>query len=300
MHAALHLGAGTTAGPLTVFPIWTGAPVPRQRSYTTTLIGDGAVTERADGPSVGGVTVTHPGPKPLLLFEGTVFDRGWQHRTLVHDVLVPAGVSIEVPVACVEQGRWHGSTTQRASRRQVPLAVRGALRGIRQEAPTGGSSSGVDQGDVWRRVSRYERVHGGSATSSLVDVQDRASAAVEEMVRGLRPLYGQRGVLVGVGGHPVLLEVFDHPRTLAEQWDAILRAVALDVVGMPDVTTPGCRARAFVQRVRRLLREGDVYGPEIDGLDRRDDLVSVRTLALRGAELHLTALNVRHELVLAA
>lgn len=180
------------------------------------------MTEAAGGPSVGGVTVTNPGPRPLLLFEGTVLDGGWQHRALVHDVLVPAGVPLDVPVACVEQGRWHGSTTQRTSRRQVPLAVRGALRGIRREVAAGTRSTGVDQGDVWRRVSRYERVYGGSATSSLVDVQDRAAREVDALVAGLRPLYGQRGVLVGVAGHPVLLEVFDHPRTLAEQWDAIV------------------------------------------------------------------------------
>jgi len=300
MNATLHLGAGTMAGPLTVFPIWTDAPVARRRPYATTLADGGAVTEAAGGPSVGGVTVTNPGPRPLLLFEGTVLDGGWQHRAIVHDVLVPAGVPLDVPVACVEQGRWHGSTTQRTSRRQVPLAVRGALRGIRREVAAGTRSTGVDQGDVWRRVSRYERVYGGSATSSLVDVQDRAAREVDALVVGLRPLYGQRGVLVGVAGHPVLLEVFDHPRTLAEQWDAIVRAVALDAVGVPEIPTPGYRARAFVQRVHRLVESDGLFMVEAAGLERRDDLVDVRMLALRGVDLHLAAVNVRHELLLAA
>ena len=158
----------------------------------------------------------------------------------------------------------------------------------------------MDQGDVWRRVSRYERVYGGSATSSLVDVQDRAAREVDALVAGLRPLYGQRGVLVGVAGHPVLLEVFDHPRTLAEQWTAILRAVALDAVGVPELPTPGYRARAFIQRVRRLVESDGLFVDQASGIERRDDLVDVRTLALRGVDLHLAAVNVRHELVLAA
>lgn len=297
----LHIGAGTTAGALTVFPIWTDAPFASHRHYTMTLRGRGAVTETAGGPTVGRVTITHPGPKPLLLLEGTVLDGGWQHRTLTRDVLVPAGATTDVEVACVEHGRWHGTTTQRASRRQVPLAVRGALRGIRTERhPSAKGPNVADQGDVWARVALYERLHGASATASLVDVQDRTAGRVDALFAGLRPLYGQRGVLVGVAGHPVLLEVFDHPRTLAEQWEPILRAVALDALAVPVVPTPGHRARAFVQRVQRV-RCGEEL-PSSEGVLRagRDDLADVRTLVLADLNLHLAAVNVRHHLVLAA
>ena len=92
----------------------------------------------------------------------------------------------------------------------------------------------------------------------------------------------------------------DHPRTLAEQWDAIVWAVALDAVGVPEIPTPGYRARAFVQRVHRLVESDGLFMVEAAGLERRDDLVDVRMLALRGVDLHLAAVNVRHELVLAA
>lgn len=303
MHSlpVLHLGAGTNAGPLTVFPIWTDAPVTRHRPYTTSLRGQGAVTETAGGPTVSRVTITHPGPKPLLLLEGTVLDGGWQHRTLTRDVLIPAGATTDVEVACVEHGRWHGTTTQRASGRQVPLAVRGALRGIRAEQHPGAQGPRVaDQGDVWARVARYERLHGASATSSLVDVQDRTAAQVDALIAGLRPLYGQRGVLVGVAGHPVLLEVFDHPRTLAEQWEPILRAVALDALAEPVIPTPGYRARAFVQRVQGVRWDEELPFSEAAEWVGRDDLVDVRALALADLNLHLAAVNVRHHLVLAA
>lgn len=295
---ALHVGAPTQAGALSVFPIWTDAPVTNPRPYTLSLRSGATVSELPDGPAVNHLAVTNPGPRPLLLLEGMLLDGGWQHRTLARDVLVAAGRSRTLEVMCVEQGRWHGAGAQRLGRATAPLAVRGALRGIRRQAPN--TPARADQHDVWTRVQRYERAHGASATGSLVDVQERTASLVGPIVAGARPLFGQRGVLIGVAGHPVLLEVFDHPRTLAEQWDAILTAVALDAIGAPYAPTPGYRARAFTARIQALALEPDDIGPAATTLAARDDLAAVRALTTPAGTVHAAALNVRHDLVLAA
>lgn len=299
----LHVGAPTRAGPLSVFPIWTDAPVAGPRLYTLTLRAGATVSELAGGPAVNHLAVSNPGPKQLLLLEGTLLDGGWQHRTLVRDVLVPAGASRTLEVMCVEQGRWHGTGAQRLRRAAAPLAVRGALRGIRRETPLTGRESGrgADQQDVWARVRRYERAHGASATGSLVDVQERTARLVEPIVHSVRPLFGQRGVLIGVAGHPVLVEVFDHPRTLAEQWTAVLTAVALDAVGAPYAPTPGYRARAFTARIQAMgLHVVDDEQAGATTREGRDDLAAVRALTTPAGVIHAAALNVRHDLVLAA
>jgi len=295
----LHVGAPTQAGPLSVFPIWTDAPVTSPRPYTLTLRAGAAVSELPDGPAVNHLAVTNPGTKPLLLLEGTLLDGGWQHRTLVRDVLVAAGESRTLEVMCVEQGRWHGAGAQRLGRATAPLAVRGALRGIRCE-DWNASARGADQHDVWARVQRYERAHGASATGSLIDVLERTASLVGPVVAGVRPLFGQRGVLLGVAGHPVLLEVFDHPRTLAEQWSAILTAVALDAIGAPYAPTPGYRARAFTARIQAMGLEAVAQEPLAVTRAGRDDLAAVRALTTPAGVIHAAALNVRHDLVLAA
>lgn len=295
----LHVGAPTQAGPLSVFPVWTDAPAPGPRPYTLTLRAGAAVSELPDGPSVNHLAVTNPGPKPLLLLEGMLLDGGWQHRTLVRDVLVAAGESRTVEVMCVEQGRWHGAGAQRLGRTAAPLAVRGALRGIRRDDPNA-HARGADQHDVWTRIQRYERAHGASATGSLVDVQERAASLVEPIIAGVRPLFGQRGVLIGVGGHPVLLEVFDHPGTLAEQWTAILTAVALDAIGAPYAPTPGYRARAFTARMQAMTLDAAAADEAAATIrEGRDDLAAVQALTTPTGMIHAAAMNVRHDLVLA-
>jgi len=300
----LHLGRGTQAGPLTIFPIWTEAPVMTHRPYTTTLRGSGAVTELPDHPEVSTLVVTQPGPKPLLMPEGALLSGGWQHRVLTRDVLIAAGTPVLLDVRCVEAGRWHGETTQSTERRAAPLAVRGALRGIRLDQPGAGeddrNSRSADQGDVWNRVAAYEHRFGAGPTSSLVDVQRRHEREVEKIVGGVRPLFGQRGVLVGVGGHPVLLEVFDHPRTLVELLGTIVASVALDAIGLKIAPTSNSRARQFVQRLQRAQLRATVREPGFTNRAGGDELVNVQSLDVAHSIVHVAALNVRHELVLAA
>ena len=300
----LHLGAPVVHGPLTVFPVWTDAPLAGRRRYTTATSRGATVAELPDGPSVGRLQVTHDGQRPRVLFGGMLLEGGWQHRVLLDDVAVARGGHQVVEVACVEQSRWGGSRAQRTGSRLAPIAVRGATHGLRMDSdpsPNGGAGRRADQGDVWRRVARYERLHGASATSSLVEVAGRLDDQVTALVALVRPLPGQRGVLIGIGGHPVLLEVFDHPRTLAEQWAGILGSVWMDGHAAPAVPTPGHRARAFVQRVSGAPLQATRQAGAGRGLSVEDgSLVSGRGLALGSTLVHAAVLNTRHELVLAA
>lgn len=294
----LHLGAPTVVGPLTLFPIWTDAPVPEAPVALDPPAG-ATVAELDDGPSVELLAAANPTAGAYALLEGTVVDGGWQHRVLVHSVLVAAGTTVQLPVRCVEQGRWHGDATQRVHTRRAPLGVRGAARGIRRDASP--SLRRADQGDVWSRVAAYERTYGASDTSSLVEVLDQAEVA--DVVRAAipAPLLGQRGVLVGVAGHPAVLEIFEHPGSLAQQWDALIDGLLRSTLHVPARVTPTRRARAFVDRLSgHELPRAEPAGAGVVA-SAEDDLVSVRALdTADGRTVHVAALNVRHDLVLAA
>lgn len=304
----LHVGSPTEAGPLTVFPVWTDAPVPARRIRTVPPKG-ARIREQADGSTVEALTLDNPGRKPFVLLEGTILVGGWQQRVLVHDVLVGAETTLELDVRCVEQGRWSGAGDHDTHRLSAPLAVRGALRGLRRDRPQRPASPDVgprfeaDQGDVWRRVARYERGMGvASATSSLVEVADRTGERLDEVLARVRPLPGQRGVLIGIGGHPALLEVFDDPRSLAERWAGLLGGVLLDAQLVAPAPTPGHRARSFARRVSGCpLAPTSRGGAGVVRANPDGGLASVAALTDGDdALLHLGALNARHDLVVAA
>jgi hypothetical protein len=245
----LHVGNPVVRGALTLFPVFRGDAV-AEPGY---VLHDPAltVTERAGTPVVDELVVTNTGARPGLVLAGELLTGGWQHRVAIRSVMVEPGRALVLPVRCVEQGRWAGGGAHAREGRRAPVTVRAA----------------TGQHEVWARVGGY----GASPTGSLLDTVAGREAAASALVAGLRPLAFQAGVLVGIAGRPVLLEVLDAPTALAAIWDGLLRAAALDAVGAPAVPTPGARARGFARAVRRAAAGGP--GPAPDLLTWRDRVV---------------------------
>ena len=283
----LHVGRGVTRGALTVFPVWNGDGGPR--GYSTRL-DKLVVGEDQAGPSVPGLVATYAGTKPALVLEGYLFEGGWQHRMAVSSVLLAPGQPSVVEVACVEHGRWGGAQRQAArGRRATPFVRSGA------SIPPDGQDR---QGEVWRRVETYVGRARGNATGSLVGHLDDVESDVRRTTAGLRPLAGQAGVVIGIAGQPVMVEVFDDPRTLREQFDSIIAAAGLDALGQPEVATPARRARRLVERLEAVQLMP--CGPAGVGtrLEARNEYVDASALTWRARTIHLRATNVRHPMLM--
>lgn len=281
----LHVGQGTTVGSLTLFPVWQDRTSTGTRRYD--LSADSLqVGEAEGGPSVPQVVATNTGAKPVLVLDGQLFEGGWQHRMTTRSTLVAAGARVQLDVACVEQGRWGGDRAQVTEGRRATTYVRS------------GFDEAGEQSEVWARVDGYG---GGSATGSLADRLSAPDDLAAWVLRQVRPLPGQTGVIVGIGGQPLALEAFDHPQTLREQFDAIVRAACLDAVGRPALATPGRRARRLIERLERtrLDQEPDGGQTSILGRARTNDL-DVMSLQLASRRLHLRATYRRHPILVGA
>lgn len=154
------------------------------------------------------------------------------------------------------------------------------------------------QSEVWARV---QGDGGSSATASLADRLSAPDEQASWMLKRVRPLPGQTGVIVGIGGQPLALEVFDHPQTLREQFDAIVRAACLDAFGRPALPTPGRRARRLVERLEKtqLGHEPDVGQSSKLGRARTTDLDAM-SLQQSYRRLHLRATYRRHPILIGA
>jgi len=276
----VHVGRPVTRGGLSLFPIWSGTAVtsPGYAVHAAEV----SVAERPDTPSVAELEVTNSGSKPALVLEGELLEGGWQHRVATQSALVAANAQVVLPVRCVEQGRWGNGGGGHARRgRHAPVVVRAA----------------EGQGAVWERVSRYEDRHGGTDTHSLLAATDRVEQAAAALVAGLSPLPFQTGVLIGIGGQPVSLEVFDSPRTLAQVWGGLVHAAAVDAVSAAPVATPGRRARRFAAQVATVAVAPEP-GAGLGASGRaRSPYVVLSVLVWRGRAVHIVAINPRHELV---
>ena len=271
----LHVGQGTHRGALTAFPVWTDAPA-AHRGYATGASAPVDVAERSGSPAVDQLVLTNRGDRPVLLLTGELLEGGWQTRALTATILLAPGLPSVQRVVCVEEGRWGGASTHARRARRAPAAVR-----ARFDAPHA-------QQEVWDRVRRYDAVAGSSDTGSLADRLDRTAPAARDLTHGLRPLAGQRGLLVGIAGRPAWLEVFDSGRTLTAHWAGLLHAATLDALGKPAIRTAGAAARSFAERVegtRHTAVHPAGLGQRLSG----GTLVRVDAVRWRGRTVHLSA-----------
>lgn len=281
----LHVGRGTTRSALTVFPIWAEAAHPISYSLDHNL----ARTSELPGQAqVGGLLVTNLGAIPLLLLEGQLLEGGRQHRMAARSILLAPGEPTRLDVVCVEQGRWAGPGHHTSRGRRASARVRAGLR------------TGAQQDEVWRRVNGYDQRYGPNGTASYLEHVERADREVRELVQGLRLFPGQVGVLVGVGGQPLFAEVFDSPRMLAHEFDEIVRAAAMDAVGLAPIETPGRRARRFIERARQVAARETGRAGLAEALTGRTEHVDLAGLSRSGHRLYTLLTNPRHELVLAS
>jgi hypothetical protein len=193
-----------------------------------------------------------------------------------------------------------------------------AIRGI-------GGDAAESQERVWNRVSRLERHYGSRSTNSLLDImadegvntraqrirQDSGShqkridpRVIHEISQfSKKPLPGQQGVMVGVAGHPVALEIHGNPDAFAAQYASILQAITLDASMLEFAPTSGRNARAFAEEILYTpLRAGSFTGATFTykGVGSLSDIRSIASVTHGAVPFHTAVINRKHELALAA
>ena len=305
----LHVGAGIQAGPVTAFPVWAAGPplplaVPRPKTVSVAEL---------EEPRIDTLTVTASGRLPVLLTEGTLLHGGWQTRVLARDAVIRPDERTTLETACVEAGRWGGGTAHAVTGR-VPVRVIGELRGVRRPESMR-RDRGDRQGRVWESVDRYQQQYGRRPTANLYEVMHddddeqpmrrryrQVYTALRELTRHQLP--GQSGIVIGVAGQPLFLELFASPALFARSLPSVMAGLAMDAAIFADEPTPARRARRFVERLMATPLEqqdevpnGSIFGASVGYLDVR--ALETR-LPERQATAHTLAINSRHDLVLAA
>ena len=253
-HNLEHVSVGrpVTRGHITLFPVY----VHGNRVNIPTGSEAGVVIGEKASAEVPTLEAENPTQQPVLLVDGEIVTGGWQTRVLNVSVLVAPNGRIDIPVSCVEQGRWHGG---RAFDRKAMFATRRVRRAKNATVANNLRSSGMkrtDQGMVWDAVSaelsRLE-VHAASGTleaaAARLEGGDTLGRAADEL-RRMGPLPEQCGVVITHGARVVSVEVFSSPEMLAAHWSAIVDAAILDAPVTEPTTRPSAsKVLRFLHRV---------------------------------------------------
>jgi len=158
--------------------------------------------------------------KPVVIFAGDTITGGKQNRFINISVWLSAGKVTELPVTCLEHGRWDpghaarfgaGRKADYALRSMVNFQVSEQRRRVHEFATAGAPAAhafAADQGEVWAEIGRREvRAGRRSGTAALHELW----AAEEHDARPLAAAFpcpdGATGLAAGVGGRLVALEL---------------------------------------------------------------------------------------------
>ncbi len=216
--------------------------------------------------------------EPVLILDGEQLVGARQNRMTNRSILLPAMSTMEIPVSCMEHGRWHFVSEEFAPAPQyAPAKVRRKpreteVRAMRDAAARGlGERSShrdlhLAQEAVWHEIGEMSSKLGGASDTGALDAlyashQDEMDRWLEAF--SLLPL--QVGLVAFMGNNPLGMDAVGSPGLFATLHRRILTGYVLDAMdGLePDTRTgrPPHRHRArtdlalqFVEAVRQAPR----------------------------------------------
>ncbi len=300
-----NLGMGSCAhtGRLTLIPLL--APGTRSTASPTYLLYQQAqearlisIEEVSKAGVVGELQVANRANQPVLLVEGEVLLGMKQTRVLNVTILVPAQTVLQVPVSCVESGRWRAVSEEATGKAAVHLApsVRAAKTVTVARSMRGARTFASDQQAVWAGVDSVLDGYGADAPSrSYADLSAADTTALTDVAKSIGPAPGQLGLLALVDSHVSCVDIFESPQVLTALWSGLIASYQAESLASHDREGWPSRARAkgAAWRWFRSIASGSIgVGPEI-GLGTHVTVVApgVEAAALvhDGQVVHLSA-----------
>jgi hypothetical protein len=189
------------------------------------------IREIADG-TVNSLTFVNSSPQPVFLLAGEVIIGGKQDRIIGRNTVIPGKTTQEVPVYCVEHGRWDGNDKRFTTAKAL---AHGRLRG---------RASYAAQQDVWNEVAaknRMRKTTNSSDTYRTVAKQqsDGTLGAMEKQVEGALakiPATDRArmiGYAVALNGAVVTVDLFGSPALFGKLETKLVRSYLTEAIDVP-------------------------------------------------------------------
>lgn len=294
--AELTLGEPATHRGLTVIPLTSEIG----GSFEYLLLEDGldrdlvTIREVSEGGSVPELTVENRSRLPLLIVDGEELVGAKQNRVANLTMLIPAAKTTDIPVSCVEAGRWSYSKRDFGVTDRVQNA-RGRAEKLQdvRESMRMGSAPRSDQGRVWASLAEEaDALEAHSPTGAMSEIFERHARALDDFVNTLEAAPDQLGAIFAMGSGSFGLDLFDKASTFAAFFPKLLRSYAVDTLRRPRSRNASREAAtAFL----KSIVEGDYDDHPAVGLGR--DVGVVGSGLVAGAlvndrtVVHLTAFS---------
>ena len=240
---------------LSVFPLF-DATAPAQADYlafgAAQRAGQIRITEVSASGSVPTLAVQTTSDTAVLLLDGEELIGAKQNRIVNLTILAAGKTTVNIPVSCVERGRWSSASPEFRDSPQTmyPRGRAKKMMAVSASMLRSGTHY-ADQSEVWEDVDmRMAELSAASPTSAMGHIFDQHRASVNEYLHDIVWLAGQVGAAFAINGKPVGVEVFETHDIAREYLPKVIRSYALDAIAQASLVAP--RA-AEADEVSRLI-----------------------------------------------
>jgi hypothetical protein len=198
------------------------------------------IRERGADGDVNSLMFVNRAEQPVFLLAGEVIIGGKQDRIIGRNTVIPAKTTQEVPVFCVEHGRWNGNDKEF---RTAKALAHGRLRG---------RASYAAQSEVWSEVAAknqmrkttnksdtYRAVAQQQSDGTLATMEKQVATALAAISAADRAR--MVGFAVALNGAVATVDAFGSPALFRKLETKLVRSYlteAIDVVARKDVRPP--------------------------------------------------------------
>jgi hypothetical protein len=255
-------------------------------------MGSFRITEVSEGGTVPRLLALNETSSPVLLLDGEELLGAKQNRVMNLSVMVAANSETEIPVSCVEAGRWR-SESRAFKRSEAVQYSRARAEKLSQVSRNLHATNEAvsDQHAVWEEIAAKSRRMGVSSPTSAMNAiyesrQDDMSNYLNAMPTG----DNQLGAVFAINDAVVSLELFDAQTTYRHLANKLIQSYALDAMEQNEVTeAPDLnKVQAFVDSVRFAPRERYATAGIGETVRLSSDQVQGAALEVGGSCVHLS------------
>jgi hypothetical protein len=231
----IKVGAKQNHGNMTLYCLLSAdqAPVDFLTLDNALAIGALTVSEISEGGSVPELKVVNKSDQKILLVDGEELVGAKQNRVLNATILIAPKSETNIPVSCVEQGRWSYRSKHFGSQSRSMSAN---LRNQKSQTVTMNLREGrefrSDQGVVWDEIEKkYDRMAARpSPTMAMADLYESHSETVASYLPAFRPVYNQVGIMVFIDGELAGIEILNKFLSFREIHSKLVTSYVMDAL----------------------------------------------------------------------
>lgn len=260
------------------------------------------VKELSSGGSVNTLRVLNLSDKFVFLMDGDILIGAKQNRVLNTSVLLAPHTDTNIPVSCVERGRWSKISDKFYSGDYIaPSKLRAKKAFSVSESLNLGMKHESDQGEVWQDVDNYKTsFFCKSPTSNLSDVYEQKKNDFDNFVKNFQKDENANGIAVFVKDSLLSLDIFNRNDIYAEYFPRILKSSAMEafiIKKQSKISEAEAKYKtlSFLDQFEHLaFDEHPGVGVGIEKRFNAEDITGFE-LVYNSHMIHLTALNLKKE-----